>query len=71
MLIRTDAVDMLRDAGFDVIETVNADEAIMILEGGSTIDFVLTDIQMPGSMDGLNHGRVETGCRRQKTLATD
>ena len=53
LLIRTDAVDMLRDAGFDVIEAVNADEAIMILEGGSTIDVVFTDIQMPGSMDGL------------------
>jgi CheY-like chemotaxis protein len=53
LLIRTDAVDMLRDAGFDVIEAVNADETIMILEGGSTIDVVFTDIQMPGSMDGL------------------
>ena len=53
LLIRTDAVDMLRDAGFDVIEAVNADKAIMILEGGSTIDVVFTDIQMPGSMDGL------------------
>jgi CheY-like chemotaxis protein len=53
LLIRTNAIDMLRDAGFDVIEAVNADEAIMILEGGSTIDVVFTDIQMPGSMDGL------------------
>ena len=53
LLIRTNAVDMLRDAGFDVIEAVNADEAIMILEGGSTIDVVFTDVQMPGSMDGL------------------
>lgn len=53
LLIRTNAVDMLRDAGFDVIDAVNADEAIMILEGGSTIDVVFTDIQMPGSMDGL------------------
>ena len=53
MLIRMDAVDMLRRAGFDVIEAVNADEAIAILEGGSTIDVVFTDIQMPGSMDGL------------------
>src|ERR1700748_3167806 len=48
-----DGVVMLRDAGFDVIEAVNADEAIMILEGGSTIDVVFTDVQMPGSMDGL------------------
>ena len=53
LLIRMDAVDMLRRADFDVIEAVNADEAIAILEGGSTIDVVFTDIQMPGSMDGL------------------
>ena len=53
LLIRMDAVDMLSRAGFDVIEAVNADEAIMILESGSTIDVVFTDIQMPGSMDGL------------------
>src|ERR1700760_961947 len=53
LLIRMDAVDMLSRAGFDVIEAVNADEAIMILEGGSTIDVVFTDIQMPGSMDGF------------------
>jgi len=53
LLVRMDAVDMLRDAGFDVIEASNADEAIMILESGAAISVVFTDIQMPGSMDGL------------------
>src|SRR6201996_8347977 len=53
LLIRMDAVDMLIRAGFEVIEAANADEAIVILEGGSTIDVVFTDIQMPGSLDGL------------------
>ena len=61
LLIRMDAVDMLRGAGFDVIEAVNADEAIMILEGGSTIDVVFTDIQMPGSMDGLKLAQAVRG----------
>jgi CheY-like chemotaxis protein len=39
--------------GFDVVEAENADEAIVILEGRLDITVVFTDIQMPGSMDGL------------------
>ena len=52
-LIRMDAVDMVRGAGFDVVEAENADEAILILEDRRDITVVFTDIQMPGSMDGL------------------
>jgi hypothetical protein len=50
-LIRMDAVDMIRSAGFDVAEAENADEAIFILEGRPDITVVFTDIQMPGSME--------------------
>jgi CheY-like chemotaxis protein len=52
-LIRMDAVDMIRSAGFEAIEANNADEAIAILEHRSDITVVFTDVQMPGSMDGL------------------
>jgi CheY-like chemotaxis protein len=52
-LIRMDAVDTIRSGGFDVVEADNADEAIVILEGRLDITVVFTDIQMPGSMDGL------------------
>jgi CheY-like chemotaxis protein len=52
-LIRMDAVDMIRGAGFDVVEAADADEAITILESRFDITVVFTDIQMPGSMDGL------------------
>jgi CheY-like chemotaxis protein len=52
-LVRLDAIDMLTDAGFQVIEAANADEAIGILEKRSDIRVVVTDIQMPGSMNGL------------------
>lgn len=52
-LIRMDAVDMVRGAGFDVVEAENADEAIFILVDRRDITVVFTDIQMPGSMDGL------------------
>jgi CheY-like chemotaxis protein len=52
-LIRMDAVDVIRGAGFYVVEARNADEAILILENRIDITVVFTDIQMPGSMDGL------------------
>jgi two-component sensor histidine kinase/CheY-like chemotaxis protein len=53
MVLRMRAVDIVEDAGFTAVEAVNADEAIAILESRSDIDLLFTDIQMPGSMDGL------------------
>ena len=52
-LWRMDAVQMIEEAGFDVLEAANADEAIPILETRSDINVIFTDINMPGSMDGL------------------
>lgn len=52
-LIRMEAMNTIRDAGFDVVEANNADEAILILESRLDITVVFTDVQMPGSMDGL------------------
>lgn len=53
MVLRMRAVDIVEDAGFVPIEAVSADEAIQILESRSDISLLFTDIQMPGSMDGL------------------
>jgi two-component sensor histidine kinase/CheY-like chemotaxis protein len=53
MMLRMRAVDIVEDAGFTAIEAVNADEALAILESRSDIELLFTDIQMPGSMDGL------------------
>jgi CheY-like chemotaxis protein len=44
---------MIEDAGFDVLEAVDADQAIEILEVRPDIHVIFTDIQLPGSMDGL------------------
>lgn len=55
-LIRLLAADSLQDAGFEVIAAVNAAEAIAILESDARIDFVFTDIMMPGSMNGIGLG---------------
>jgi CheY-like chemotaxis protein len=52
-LIRIGAVEMIEAAGFDVVDAANADEAIEILEVRLDITVVFTDIQMPGTMDGL------------------
>jgi CheY-like chemotaxis protein len=53
MLLRMRAVDMVEDAGYICVEAVDADEAVAILESRSDIALLFTDIQMPGSMDGL------------------
>jgi CheY-like chemotaxis protein len=53
MLLRMRAVDMVEDAGFTPVEAMDADEAVAILESRSDIALLFTDIQMPGSMDGL------------------
>ena len=53
MILRMRAVDIVEDAGFCSVEAVNADEAISILESRSDISLLFTDIQMPGSIDGL------------------
>jgi len=53
MILRMRAVDIVEDAGFCPVEAVNADEAISILESRSDISLLLSDIQMPGTMDGL------------------
>jgi CheY-like chemotaxis protein len=60
-LLRIDAVDMVKAAGFEVVEAANADEAIEILESRRGITVVFTDIQMPGSMDGLKLARAVRG----------
>src|SRR6476619_7556888 len=53
MMLRMRAVDIVADAGFTPIEAVNADDAFAILESRSDIDLLFTDIQMPGTMNGL------------------
>lgn len=53
MVLRMRAVDIVQDAGFTAVEAVNADQALAILEARSDIDLLFSDIQMPGSIDGL------------------
>jgi len=57
-LVRLIAMDMIQSAGFEAITAPDADEAIRILESRNDIRAVFTDVQMPGSMDGLCLARV-------------
>ena len=52
-LIRMSVVEDMRDADFHVFEASNAVEALALLEAHPEIDTLFTDIDMPGSMDGL------------------
>ena len=52
-LIRLGAALALEEAGYRVFEAGSADEAIAVLEANSGIRVVVTDIHMPGTMDGL------------------
>lgn len=53
MVLRMRVVDMVEDAGYHPVEAVDADEAMSILQSRSDIALMLTDVQMPGSMSGL------------------
>lgn len=52
-LIRMDLADTLTDRGFSVLEASNADEAISIMNESTLIRALVTDIDMPGSINGL------------------
>lgn len=53
VLLRLITADDLRAAGYNVVEASSADEAMTVLDSAVPVDLVLTDIRMPGSMDGL------------------
>jgi two-component system, response regulator PdtaR len=52
-LVRLCAVGMLEDAGFRMIEAVNSDEALNLLAADSDVQLLFTDVNMPGTIDGL------------------
>jgi two-component system, response regulator PdtaR len=52
-LLRMMAVEVVEEAGFVALEAGNADEAVALLESRLDIVLLFTDINMPGSMDGL------------------
>jgi two-component system, response regulator PdtaR len=55
------AVDMILDAGFEPLRASDAQEAIGLLESRDDIKIVFTDVNMPGSMDGIKLARAVRG----------
>ena len=53
VLLRWMVAEELRAKGFVVVEAANSDEARGILQTSAPISVVMTDVRMPGSMDGL------------------
>src|SRR3954462_13222949 len=57
-LVRETNVDVLQEAGFRVIEARDADEAFGLLRHRPDVEIVLTDVDMPGSIDGFEFARL-------------
>ena len=53
VLLRMMVADELRQHGYTVVEAATGDEALAILNSGTNVDLVLTDVKMPGKTDGL------------------
>lgn len=58
LLVRLTQVEILRDAEFWVVEAQDADEAFDLLKKRPDINVVLTDVNMPGSIDGFEFARL-------------
>jgi CheY-like chemotaxis protein len=52
-ILRVHISELLQDAGYQVLEASNTDEALAVLEQHSNIKLLFTDVQMPPGADGI------------------
>ena len=70
-LVRAVAVAHLEESGFSIVEAQTADEAMVILRDDRSIAAVFSDVQMPGSMDGIALAQwLARACPNVKVLLT-
>ena len=69
VLVRFTTAEILRDAGFDVLEAVDSSEALALLTTGHPLDLVISDIRMPGRMDGTQLASVLKATRPNLPVA--
>ena len=62
-LIRFMLADSLREIGFQALEAADGEEGFEILMSGQVIDLIVTDVRMPGAIDGMEL------TRRSKSMA--
>jgi CheY-like chemotaxis protein len=53
ILVRLPLVDTLMDAGFEVIEAATGSEALLALASRPDVDLIISDVRMPGTIDGF------------------
>ena len=58
MLIRFMLADQLKSRGFEIIDAVDANEALSLLNADLSFDLLLTDVKMPGPLDGYELARL-------------
>ena len=63
VLVRMVISESLRDAGFKVIEAANGHEALGVMLSDIEVDLLLTDLRMPGALDGFGLGMAARGQR--------
>ncbi len=51
-LIRLTLSEVLTDEGYEVLEADNGEDALLLLQKDAGISVLLTDIQLPGTIDG-------------------
>jgi CheY-like chemotaxis protein len=63
VILRMDLADHLRSSGFIVLEALNGDHALTVLNADENVGLVITDMRMPGQVDG---GALLTWLRQEK-----
>jgi CheY-like chemotaxis protein len=58
VLVRMLACDILEDGGYDALEAVSAQEALILLDARPDIALMFTDVDMPGEINGLGLARL-------------
>jgi len=63
VIVRMPISETLRDAGFHVLEAANGLDALAVTVSDLPVDLLLTDLRMPGALDGFGLGLAASGAR--------
>src|SRR5687768_8244454 len=69
VLVRLATAEMLRDEGYTVLEASDATEALVLFASSQALDLVISDVRMPGELDGVKLSRIIKEARPQLPVA--